>query len=90
MEDRELYQQVLCLESPWTVSQVELNADTEEVRIQVVHPRGTKFCCPECDRDLACYDHAEQRCWRHLDSRASAHIGIAGKNREIALLRYVC
>jgi transposase len=61
MEDRELYQQVLCLDSPWTVSQVELNADAEEVRIQVGHPRGTKFCYPECDRHLACYDHAEER-----------------------------
>ena len=68
MEDRELYQPVLCLDSPWTVSQVELNSDAEEVRIHVAHPRGTKFCCPECDRHLPCYDHAEERCWRHLDS----------------------
>jgi transposase len=68
MEDRELYEQVLCLNSPWTVSQVELKTDVEEVQIQVTHPRGTKFCCPECDRHLSCYDHAEERRWRHLDS----------------------
>ena len=29
---------------------------------------GTRFCCPECDRELATYDHAEERTWRHLDS----------------------
>jgi len=68
MDDRELYEQVLCLNSPWTVSQVELKTDVEEVQIQVTHPRGTKFCCPECDRHLSCYDHAEERRWRHLDS----------------------
>ncbi|MFN5917598.1 MAG: transposase family protein, partial [Planctomycetota bacterium] len=26
-----------------------------------------KFCCPECQEELACYDHAEERRWRHLD-----------------------
>jgi transposase len=68
MQDRDLYQQLLCLDSPWTVSQVELNTEAEEVLIHVAHPRGTKFCCPECDRRLPCYDHAEERRWRHLDS----------------------
>jgi transposase len=34
----------------------------------VTHPRGTKFQCPECERELACYDHAPERRWRHLDS----------------------
>lgn len=32
------------------------------------HPRGTKFCCPECEQELPCYDHAVERRWRHLDS----------------------
>ncbi len=68
MQDRDLYQQLLCLDSPWTVSQVELNAEAEEVLIHVAHPRGTKFCCPDCDRRLPCYDHAQERRWRHLDS----------------------
>lgn len=68
MQDKELYQQILGLESPWSVSRVELDIDQGEVRIHVEHPRGTKFCCPECERELPCYDHAEERRWRHLDS----------------------
>ncbi len=26
------------------------------------------FCCPECKKQLSCYDHGEERQWRHLDS----------------------
>lgn len=68
MQDRELYRQLLCLDSPWTVSEVELNIKKQEVLVHVTHPRGTKFQCPECERELACYDHAPERRWRHLDS----------------------
>jgi hypothetical protein len=35
-------------------------------------------------------DEIEDFARHYADLRASAHIGIAGKNREIALLRYVC
>lgn len=68
MQDRELYQHILGLESPWTVSEVELDIDSGEIRVHVSHPRGSRFSCPECERELPCYDHAEQRRWRHLDS----------------------
>jgi transposase len=68
MQDKELYQVILGLGSPWSVSDVELDTALGEIRIHVCHPRGTKFECPECERQLACYDHAETRCWRHLDS----------------------
>jgi transposase len=68
MQDKELYQVILGLESPWTVSEVELDIASGEIRIHVGHPRGTKFGCPECERQLPCYDHAETRSWRHLDS----------------------
>jgi transposase len=68
MQDKELYQHILGLDSPWSVSEVELDTDSEEIRVHVVHPRGTRFCCPECERELPCYDHAEERGWRHLDS----------------------
>jgi transposase len=68
MQDKELYQVILGLDSPWSVSEVELDIDSGEIRIHVCHPRGTKFGCPECDRQLPCYDHAEERNWRHLDS----------------------
>ncbi len=68
MQDKELYQHILGLESPWSVSEVELHTFSEEIRVHVEHPRGTRFCCPECQRELPCYDHAEKRRWRHLDS----------------------
>lgn len=38
------------------------------MNVFVEHPAETKFCCPECDRPLGCYDHAAGRQWRHLDS----------------------
>lgn len=68
MQDRELYEQILGLESPWSVSGVELDAEAGEIRVRVEHPRGARFCCPDCGKELACHDHAGERRWRHLDS----------------------
>jgi transposase len=36
--------------------------------VKVEHRRGTKFGCPDCQKQLPCYDHGEERQWRHLDS----------------------
>ena len=69
MQDRELYQQILGLRSPWSIVTVELNVEQQQVNVFVEHPDGTKFNCPECGMaSLTCYDHALQRQWRHLDS----------------------
>lgn len=68
MQDKELYQQILGLSSLWLVSDVQLDQPAQEVRVRVEHPRGAKFCCPECGTELACHDHADERRWRHLDS----------------------
>ena len=68
MQDKELYQHILGLQSPWTVLGVELDVENLRIDIRVSHPAGTKFCCPECERELVCYDHAPEREWRHLDS----------------------
>ena len=68
MQDKDLYQQILGLKSPWTVSDVQLDHDQSEIRINVDHARGTKFCCPECQSELSCHDHTDERRWRHLDS----------------------
>lgn len=68
MQDKELYQQILGLTSPWTVSEVKLDMPSQEIRVRVEHPKGTMFCCPECKKMLSCYDHGEERQWRHLDS----------------------
>jgi transposase len=68
VQDKELYQQILGLNSPWTVSDVELDHKESEIRVKVDHPPGEKFCCPDCEAKLSCHDHTEERRWRHLDS----------------------
>ena len=68
MQEKEFYQQILGLESPWRVQKVDLDTANQQVDIYVEHPKGTKFCCPECSKELACYDHAAPRTWRHLDT----------------------
>jgi transposase len=68
MQDKELYQHILGLTSPSTVSEVKLNIPAEEILVRAEHPASTKICCPESQKELACYDHAEERRWWHLDS----------------------
>jgi transposase len=68
MRDIELYQQILGLEEPWSVAEVELNIDEGRVDIHVDHPQGVKWKCPHCERELSCYDHSPERTWRHLDT----------------------
>jgi transposase len=64
----DLYQQILGLSAPWSVSDVNLDVEAERVEVQVVHEDGVRWKCPECERTLACYDHAPERSWRHLDT----------------------
>ena len=68
MRDTELYQRILGLEQPWSVTDVELNVDEGRVDIWVDHEPGVSWPCPACGAMLGCYDHAEQRVWRHLDT----------------------
>jgi transposase len=68
VRDTELYRHLLGISSPWTVSRVELSVEEGKVDVWVDHPRGTRWPCPECDRELSTYDHADERAWRHLDS----------------------
>jgi transposase len=68
MQERELCQEIPKLKSPWSVSQVTLNLEQQQVDVFVEHPSGTKFCCPECSETLPCNDHTSERQWWHLDS----------------------
>jgi transposase len=68
MHETDFYQQLLGLKAPWEVVDVKLDTATQQVDIHVAHPGATKFCCPECGTELACYDHAPERRWRHLDT----------------------
>lgn len=62
------YAQLLGLQTPWEVTNVDLQLDDKRVEIQLEHPLGKKVRCPECDGMCTIADHAPQRRWRHLDT----------------------
>jgi len=68
MRDTELYQQLLGLHDPWTVTNVELNAAAGRVDVWVEDRSGAKWNCPECGKKASVYDHSEERIWRHLNT----------------------
>jgi transposase len=68
MQDKQLYEQILGLEEPWRVERVELDAEAQRVDVVVTHEDGVRWSCPDCQRALPCYDHSEERTWRHLDT----------------------
>ena len=68
MRDTEFYHQILGLEAPWTVTEVKLDIEAGQVDVWVGHAKGLSWRCPQCDRELPCRDHAEERVWRHLDT----------------------
>jgi transposase len=68
MQDTELYRQLLGLNTPWTVTRVELKVKEQRVEVWAGHADGVRWTCPECRAELPLYDHAEERTWRHLDS----------------------
>lgn len=70
MQDRQLYEQILGIHSPWYVQRVELQLGEETGRVQVYleHQPDQQWPCPECGKECAIYDHQPQRQWRHLDT----------------------
>jgi transposase len=68
MQDTALYQYLLGLQSPWTVSRVNLDVNGQRVDVWAEHPEDAAWACPHCTKTLPLYDHAEERTWRHLDS----------------------
>ena len=67
MRDRELYAQILGIQSPWKVKDVELELDGGEVRVEVTYASGTALRCPCCGKSVTGYDTRRRR-WRHLDT----------------------
>ena len=67
MRDKDLYAQILGIESPWQVIEVELKSAENEVIVHVTPKAGSKHCCPTCGEDSAGYDSRPRR-WRHLDT----------------------
>lgn len=67
MQDTKLFETILGITSPWHISRVELQTEERRVELWLEH-EPTRWRCPECGTELAGFDHAEERTWRHLDT----------------------
>ena len=66
MNDTRLYEQILGLQSPWSVRSVTLKKDEGSIEVEVACAETT-WGCPECGARM--HIHAwDRRKWRHLDS----------------------
>jgi len=68
MQDRELYSQILGIQEPWRVKDVELKVEEGEVRVHLTHDYPSQWPCAEWGQACALYDHQPERRWRHLDT----------------------
>jgi transposase len=68
MQDRQLYQQILGITSPWSVARVDLALEQGEVRVFLEHAADAEWPCAECGRICPLHDHERPRGWRHLDT----------------------
>ena len=61
MRDKQLYSQILGIQSPWSVSDVELFVAESQVTVYIEH-NGKKPCkCSRCDKTCPGYDHVVQK-----------------------------
>lgn len=68
MQDTALYEKLLGIETPWSVTRVALDVEAGRVDVWADHPDRHLWSCPECQSSVSCRDHAPERVWRHLDS----------------------
>lgn len=66
MKDTKLYEQLLGLEQPWRVKDVDLELEAGEVVVSV-EANKQQWGCPECGKKISIHDYAK-RGWRHPDS----------------------
>lgn len=67
MRDKDLYQQILGIKSPWRVFDVDLDVKGEAVTVHVALESNAELLCPECGASCPGYD-SRPRTWRHLDT----------------------
>jgi transposase len=67
MDDKQFYQQVLGLDAPWTVTDVQLSMPQQRVEIFLEVSKGSQLHCPKCGKAAPRYDRRARR-WRHLDT----------------------
>jgi len=68
MKDTQLYEQLLGLSKPWSVSRVEVDLEHNRVTVHVQCKRGVVWGDPETGCDRAHVHGWVQREWRHLDT----------------------
>ena len=66
MDDKTLYQTILGLAAPWSVTEVEIKPAEEVVEVSVGSSQR-QWSCPVCETLCSQYDTRPRR-WRHLDS----------------------
>ncbi len=84
MQDTALSQDLLGLQSPSTVSRVQLTVTGQSVDVWAEHPEDAAWACPHGTTTLPLSDHAEERTWRHLDR------GQVQTHRHARLPRVAC
>lgn len=67
MQDTNLFETMLGMTAPWRSARVEVTPDEKRVDVWLEH-EATRWPCPNCGAELAGFDHAEERPWRHLDT----------------------
>jgi transposase len=67
VQDTKLFETILGMQTPWAIARVALDTSGERVDLWAEHAE-TRWPCPECQQELPCRDHAEERVWRHLDT----------------------
>ncbi|WP_374109731.1 transposase family protein [Thiolapillus sp.] len=67
MELEERYSQLLGIDSPWEIYDVELKVEASclDIWIEYMEDKGA---CPECGATCPRYDTRKERTWRHLDT----------------------
>jgi transposase len=73
MEDKALYTQILGLQPPWEIVNIELDLKRERIDVYIEWPYDTDAPCPVCreeQKDALCkiHDRRQERVWRHLDT----------------------
>jgi transposase len=66
MHDRELYEKILGVTTPWSVDEVKLDIAAQEVVVRL-SCSAEALVCPECGKTRPGYDSKERK-WRHLDT----------------------
>jgi transposase len=66
MNTNNFYGQLLGIEEPWLIENVELDMDEKRVDISVKYSAKTARC--QCGKECKIHDRSDSRTWRHLDT----------------------